>query len=615
MIDNNKTIYERPMMLYNDDVICSWYSHKNNKKYHRRNHTGMAEKEQMKNKQQGRVNFLHSVRGSSIILTGIAMLVLVIGIYLITVPFAQNELKQKNHDYLYDMATAYGQDIWTTLLRSGADNALDPTVLESKLKGVGITGVSSSYAYLVSNEGVMLYHPTADKIGQPVENAVVTGLVGQLQNGVIPQSAVTEYLFKGEIKYAAYYVPVDGSFILVISADESEVMASVHNMSSRTIVFSGAILIIAFLVLYLFLTRKLKAVKVINTAITRMTWLDFSDSKDIDLFSRKKDEFGQIAGSMEILEKKLSETLNNITNQSEKLSNASLHLSESASMMNETTNEVGRAVQEIADGAGNQADETQSASENVIKIGNMIEETNKEVELLREAMREMRNAYQEAEENFRALGEVNEQTKASVEEIAKQTMTTNESAIQIREVTALITDIAEETNLLSLNASIEAARAGEAGRGFAVVASEIQKLADQSSSSAKQIETIIDKLMTDSNQAVQTMDETREIIKKQNENMNSTKDAFGEISEGLQNSVEGIRSIARKVEEMDEARIKVVDTVQNLTAIAEENAAGTQESSASVTQIGSIMADLDENASGLKDIAQALNDEMGRFKY
>ncbi len=575
----------------------------------------MAAQTKEKKVKSTKIGFFQSVRGSNLVITGLALVVLAVGIFLLTIPTAQSELKQKNHDYMYDMAEAYGKSLWSTVLKSGIDKTFDPTVLSSKLQGVGLSGVESSYAYLVAPDGTMLYHPTAEKIGQPVENAVVSGLVSQLQSGVIPASGVTEYVFKGAVKYASYYIPMDGSFILVISADGAEVMASINDMSAKTLVFTVSIFIVAFLVIYIFMSKKLKAVGVLNKAIGRMTDLDFTISDEVTAVSKKRDEFGQIAGSMTSLESKLSDTLELIKEQSDKLSDASNQLFESTSVMNETTSEVNRAVQEIADGAESQADETQHATENVITIGNMIEETNREVEVLRDAARNMRSAYETAEEFFKSLGEVNEQTKDSIEEISKQTMTTNESALQIREVTALITDIAEETNLLSLNASIEAARAGEAGRGFAVVASEIQKLAEQSSSSAKQIEQIIDKLMNDSNLAVKTMDDAREIMKKQNENMDHTKEAFSEIATGLQESIEGIRIIAQKVSQMDEARIKVVDTVQNLTAIAEENAAGTEESSASVAQIGSIMADLDRNASGLRDIVKALNEEMNQFTY
>ncbi len=274
-----------------------------------------------------------------------------------------------------------------------------------------------------------------------------------------------------------------------------------------------------------------------------------------------------------------------------------------------------KEVSEIAESASSQAGEKQKAKENVITIGNMIEEASQGVKDLNEMASGMQNSDQVAIGILQELGSVNEQTRNSIGDIARQTVTTNESASKIREVTGLITEIAEETNLLSLNASIEAARAGDAGRGFAVVASQIQKLADQSSSSAKQIEEIVDRLISDSEQAVATMDQVKAIISKQSEDVEKTGNAFGEVSEGIKNSMSVIQSISEKVRTMDEARVNVVDTVQNLTAIAEENAASTQESSASVTSITGIAVNIEQSSGDLKQIAMDLDEDMKEFKY
>ena len=194
-------------------------------------------------------------------------------------------------------------------------------------------------------------------------------------------------------------------------------------------------------------------------------------------------------------------------------------------------------------------------------------------------------------------------------------MTTNVSATKIREVTGLITDIAEETNLLSLNASIEAARAGEAGRGFAVVASQIQKLAEQSDVSAKQIENIIDQLVADSEKAVATMEQVQRIIDEQSRDVDRTGEVFRSVSDGIQKSIDGINLIGQKVQNMDQARIAVVDTVSNLSAIAEENAASTQESSASVTSITGIADEMQISSEDMRKIAEDLDQRMAAFKY
>ncbi len=273
-----------------------------------------------------------------------------------------------------------------------------------------------------------------------------------------------------------------------------------------------------------------------------------------------------------------------------------------------------KAVNEIAQGATSQAQETQTATEQIIVMGSMIEETGVEVEELRENARKMRSASEQAMEILDALGEVNQQTKDAIAVIAKQTDVTNESAMKIKMAVDIITDIAEETNLLSLNASIEAARAGEQGRGFAVVAGQIQRLAEQSNESAQQITGIIELLIQETQRSVQTMADVKAVIEKQDENVNLTERAFGDVKEGIAQSIEGIRVIARRTEELDQARVKVVDVVQNLTAIAEENAASTEETSASATEMSAIMENIDNNAKSLNEVADQLHVTISKFK-
>ena len=178
----------------------------------------------------------------------------------------------------------------------------------------------------------------------------------------------------------------------------------------------------------------------------------------------------------------------------------------------------------------------------------------------------------------------------------------------------MIADIATETNLLSLNASIEAARAGEQGRGFAVVALEIQKLADQSNASAEEIGSIIETLRHDSEEAVQTMEQVREIIREQSNQMRMTDEAFDEIQEGVQESVSGMSQISTQTKRLDEARVNVVDVVHNLTVIAEENAAGAEQTSASVAEVTSVVSDISEKSDYLRKIAEELDEGINIFK-
>ena len=518
-------------------------------------------------------------------------------------------------DYLLDLAKSGETTIEREIKVLDTARALDRNRLASSVGDIKINGVESCYTYVVSGNGTMLYHPIVEKIGKPVENALILDVVSKLQKKEEVEPASSIYDYHGAKKLCAYYPEKDGLYIVVCTADLDDALSGIHENLGQACALGGFLTVVFAILGFFFSTRMFKRVGQMQGMIDRMKNLDFTVDETETKLLQSKDEFGIMAKALASLQQKLGETVSQIKNQSDRLFDSSNGMYKNISNMTQTTDQVDRAVQEIAEGATNQANETQKANENVITIGTMIEDTNNEVEELKKTAKNMQEAQRTAHEILEELGTVNQHTKASVEEIAQQTMTTNVSATKIREVTGLITDIAEETNLLSLNASIEAARAGEAGRGFAVVASQIQKLAEQSDASAKQIENIIDQLVADSEKAVATMEQVQRIIDEQSKDVDRTGEVFRSVSDGIQESIDGINLIGQKVQQMDQARIAVVDTVSNLSAIAEENAASTQESSASVTSITGIADEMQISSEDMRKIAEDLDQRMAVFKY
>ena len=568
------------------------------------------------NQQRSAVPLAKSFRGKVDLLVLLAIVVSVVLILAATVPAAQSRLQGTVKNYMLDMAKAYGASLDEEITYIGEDKILNAETLGDMVGSAKVTGIESSYAYVVTNDGTMMYHPTEEKIGKPVEIEVVKGLVAQIQDGKVPAAAVTDYLFKGQIKYASYYVSkTDGTpFILVISADENEVVAPVKSILTRAILF-GLLIAIAIMVIEALLIRKsLRPVVMLDEIINRMSQLDVRQNETLDRLAKRSDEFGVMSKAIQGLQQQLDQTVVTIKGQSEKLFSSSDTMMKSATNMSETTSQVDQAVSDIAQGATSQADSTQKATDTVVRIGEMIEAATAAVAQLDTVSKQMTEAQNTASGILNDLDEINKQTTDAVDEIARQTDQTNESAAKIQEVTSLISSIAEETNLLSLNASIEAARAGEAGRGFAVVAEEIGKLAEQSNQSAKQIEDIIAQLVADSSRSVRTMETVREITSRQSEDIGKTNEAFGKITEGIAASNECVSNISNQMRDMDLARAEVVDTVESLSAIAEENAASTQESSASVTQINEIAGDIRESSGNLRDIAEVLRNNMNEFK-
>lgn len=574
----------------------------------------MAAEKVSEKRENGGVSGLRSIRTKIIGAMVFAMVILSICLSVVLIKNLRIPLMELNQDYLYDMAVAYGRMTESAIEMQGYNTATQYNNLGTLLGGLGINGVESSYAYLVSADGMMLYHPTQEKVGQPVENAVITDVVQKLAAGTVPEPAVVEYDFNGTVKYAAYYITERGNCILVISADKDELMSTVHRVTIIGTCCTIVMVIIASFIGFLFISRIVKPIIQVTDVVGRLAQMDFTEFAGQEKLTARADETGQMSRAVAELRGQLVQMVTEFRDRSEQLYDASGLLDTNAAETAETVEQVEKAVGEIADGASSQADETQKATENVILMGNMVQETTEQVEELTNNANDMKKSGDEAFATLQELDRINDEARKAINVIYEQTNTTNESAMKIREATALITSIAEETNLLSLNASIEAARAGEQGRGFAVVASQIQKLAEQSNDSARQIEDIIDALIRDSQKSVETMEDVKKIMASQNESVGRTNDSFTQVRDGIVRSLEGVDQIADKTKRLDDARINVVDVVQNLTAIAEENAASAEETSASVTEVTSIINSISENAARLKEIAQHLDQSMSVFK-
>lgn len=558
------------------------------------------------------VGFLHSIRSRIIIMAAIIIAVSTVLIWLTVQPLMTSTFTDTQERYLNDMTVAYGKMMANYVIKDGLQ-CLSTSEVQDVLKEIHINGKESSYAYVVDMDGIMLYHPTAEKIGVSVENAVVKEILAEIAQGKPQESGVYEYDFHGQIKYAGVYPDVEHGFLLVISSDKAEIQQDLNKILGRTaisMIFSFIISVaIAIFVSYI-ITNPIKKMSGIAN---QFSTLDLRKADEQEMLEVRKDEVGMMGRSLSELRDQFEEIVTEIKLQSAHLYSEAASLDEHARETANNVEQVEKAVYEIAEGASSQAEETQRATDNVIRMGEMVEETNAEVEHLYTYANAMKTSGEEASRSLDELNNINGKAKTSIDLIYQQTNNTNESAMKIREATALITDIANQTNLLSLNASIEAARAGEQGRGFAVVASQIQKLAEQSNDSARQIEEIITLLIADSNEAVNTMNEVKQIMDAQNKNIHGIEKQFDRLYEQIDMSMNGVSNIADKTQKLDDSRINVVDIVQNLTAIAQENAASSEETSASVTEVSDIVNQISGNVNELRQIAEHLESKMNEF--
>ena len=562
---------------------------------------------QNEKREHKKIPIFSSLKFKMVLMLIVATAVTAATLLLIMVPFSERQIKNETKNYMYDIAQS-SCSILDTM------TSTDDAALKEHFQNVGVEGISSSYAYIVSSDGTMLYHPTAEKIGKSVENAVIKGVVSELKNGQKPENKVVTYDFNGVNKYAAYNISKDQSKIVVISADESEVLQPVKNMM-KLAVFALIVVVVIVSAIGIVITEiALRPIIRVSQIVQKMADLDFSENENTEKMKKRKDETGVMTRSVALLREELVDLLEGIQKQSVQLFKTSANLDGDSDETQKMVEQVDRAVGDIATGATSQAQETQNATENVIAMGNMIEDTNAEAERLNGNAQQMKDSSDQAMQILKELNEINDRTKQSIEEVYTQTNITNESVQKIKEATVLIASIAEETNLLSLNASIEAARAGEQGKGFAVVASQIQKLAEQSNESASQIDEITNALISDSTKSVETIAQVRDIMNEQSEKMEKTDSMFRQVNTGVDHAMDSVNTITEKTELLNQSREKIIDVVQNLSAIAEENAASSQETSASITQVNTVVTDISDNASGLKDIAYHLENDVKRVQ-
>ncbi|MBS6466700.1 MAG: methyl-accepting chemotaxis protein [Clostridium sp.] len=569
--------------------------------------------EELQQRVQTRINFAHSIRSRILVMIVVTVLICALTVFFTIRPLITKNFSAMQSSYMKDVAMAYGRMLGEYVTEGGLDVVSTPEV-QDLLKEISINGKESSYAYVVDLDGTMLYHPIAEKIGVSVENAVVKQMLADIRDGKPQETSVYEYDFRGAIKYAGIYPDVEHGFLLIISADKAEITSDIQSILLKTLL-STLIAFVICVVIALFCSAIItKPIKEMAEIADRFSTLDLRDDDRRERIGQRRDEVGLLGRSIGGVREQFHAIVTEIKTQSNNIHTTAASLDEHTKETLNNIEQVERAVYEIAEGASSQAEDTQKATENVIRMGNMVEDTNQEVENLYLYANAMKKSGDDASKTLSDLEEINHKAKESIDLIYQQTNTTNESALKIREATELITFIAEQTNLLSLNASIEAARAGEQGRGFAVVASQIQKLAEQSNESARQIGEIITLLISDSGKAVDTMNEVMEIMEVQNKNIQQMGRQFEQLFAAIDKSNRGVGNIADRTKSLDEARVNVVDIVQNLTAIAEENAAGTQETSASVTEVNDIVSQISENANQLRRIAEELEHRMEIFR-
>ncbi|MBF4692413.1 methyl-accepting chemotaxis protein [Fusibacter ferrireducens] len=566
------------------------------------------------------------------------------GIFSINYPDALVNADLKERDYVFGALA--GHETWSELFYSDfiGNNSIVlgcPIFDTSHKKVIGSLNIlfdqnklnaiihqgtekigTSGNAYLINPEGLLL---TEMRVGEYSETSAlkksiatkaVELLAPAIQSGDLNYTYTGVYdNYLGETVYGSLGVVNIGKHFagLVIEVDKSEVYSDIEVLKMVSIVAVTVITLISYILLH-FVSKSI--VKPLENIVVNAGYIaEYDISHDIsekDL--SRKDEIGELSRAISSINVNLRSMLKNILATSEEVSAASQELTATSHHASSAAEEIAQTITEISIGANEQAQTTTVGADKLNVLGNLIEDDKVNIGHLVAASD---NVTENITEGLKIIDMLNKNTRDNNKiagTVYESILKTNVSSGKIGEASVLIASIAEQTNLLALNAAIEAARAGEAGKGFAVVADEIRKLAEQSTRSTRDIDDIVNQLKDDSKMAVESMQAASAVVERQEESVKLTEQKFIQISNAMTKAEKAIEIISALSQKMEQHNKGVQESMQSLSAIAEENAAATEESTAAIEEQTSAIEEIAHANEQLSKLALELNQLVAQFK-
>ena len=456
----------------------------------------------------------------------------------------------------------------------------------------------------------MIQHPNEEKVGQPVENEAVKQVLARISNNEEVKPGIINYVFKGENKYAAYFVGKNNDYITVLTVDEKDVLGKINKLSIAYVMTAIA-LMVGFVIATLIFSRKiaipLKKVDEFTKEIAKGN-LD----ANIETTAQVK-EISSIIESANILKSTMKSVLSNIRTSMEELEQNMVGVDDSIGECSNAVGGVSTAIEGISSGATSMSESVQSTAANMVKVGDNITDIQTSVGDAKENADEVSVISTEVRENLDKLIDANKNTIQISQEVVKGINESNEAVEAINMATDVITGIASQTSLLSLNASIEAARAGEQGKGFAVVASEIKTLAEQSTESAQEIRNIITNLVQKFGVSTELVEKIQESVTVEGDVLDSVQESFNKVTHSMNQTTENINDIYGKTNELSIAKDNILNEVSNLSAIAQQNAASCEETTSVIENINDTMEKISGSSKDTIQLSQKLEQEVKYF--
>lgn len=510
---------------------------------------------------------------------------------------------------MVDVVNTTSKIMENEISNSGVDD-LDYDGYANNLSDVKLEGMDSAYMYVVQNDGTMLYHPTKEKVGQPVENAVIKGVVQQLQDGKKPGTTVVEYDFNGTTKYSAYTI-LNNENILVLTADESEALAGITTVTGVAVGIIAIVVLIAIIISFIMGRRLMRPLVKVSTIIEDVA--NGNIEADFSVVKETNDEIGLIIEKMKELTQSLGSIVGKIRNSSDTMSSNSYELNDTSSQTLAANNEISKAVEDVAEGSTGMAASISKINENLLEMSNETKDINASVDEIKNQTVAVQDSSKIMNDKIKSMQDSSHKMDEGISAISKRIETVNTTVDKVSNIVSVIEEISSETNLLSLNASIEAARAGDAGKGFAVVAQEIRVLSDNTNTELENIKQIISSLVEECRYCVQASGTIVEDNAKQKEEIKAVLDEFGSLDEQIQKTAEKADEIEELVTAMIELNDDITKSSNSLTDVSAANAAATEEMNANIEELNAMMHGVSEMAEHMNNESDGLKEALSFF--